>query len=279
MNNVILGQFLERYPEECAREVEQFSLENILCFLDSLTITQASLLLNHVLPSITAAYLQHALLSRSVELVNNLSLFTLQRVMPHVNKSLRETLILTLAKNQQVALKEGLSFSMQTVGAFMNTHVLFLPHTYHIKQALTLIQQFPEEITPLLFCIDHEGKLQGMVSVQALICTPHMNTLHHIMQACPLVLPASTVLRSILTHSVWTHASILPIVDEHNVLLGALEFEKIIPHLQDFLFHQRDDSLIESLSHILFMFSHTTEDILNAINNYLPGSSPKDKNK
>lgn len=266
MNNVIVAQFLQDHPEECAREIENFSLDDILFFLNKISIKDKTHILAYLTPTLSAACMQNFDINISKAIVKQLPLRALQNIMLRINPQLRHELIDVLSRNEKIALQHALSFSMQTVGAFMSTQILFLPSTHSVKQAIDLIRRFVHETTPWLFCVSKDGELEGMIALKDLIIAPHSSVVSHIMQSCPLVLPANAAIQSIVTHAIWEKYGVLPVVDDHNILLGALEYEKIISSIQNLLFNQRKESLFDSLAHIMQMYSHTTENMLNEFN-------------
>jgi magnesium transporter len=266
MNNAIVGNFIQHYPEECAREIENFPLDDILFFFKSLSTTDTANVLSFLMPSLAAICLQNFNLTLSKTIIKQLPLRKLTTIMPRLNKPLAQALTESLPKNEQIALTHALEFSMNTVGAFMSTHVLFVPQSHNVRQTIELIKRFPEEISSWLFCIDQHHKLQGMLSLKDILIAPHATPISHIMHECPLTLPPNTAIQSIVTHTIWSKYPIIPIVDENEILLGALEYEKIIPIIQDSLFNQRKENLFDSLTHIMTLFSHTNEDLLHELN-------------
>lgn len=266
MHNEIIQQFLNLYPEECAREIENFSLDDILFFIKHLSKKEIVHLMPCLMPSVAAICLQNLPIELCKEITIELPVSSLKTILPRIQKVLQPELIEILPKSKQVALQHALHFSEKTVGAFMNTHVLFLPQEHTIARALAFIRKFPEEITSSIFCIDNEGQLKGMVTLQDLITEPHTKQISHMMRSCPLILSTHTPISSIATHSIWEKQSTLPVVDKQEVLLGVLEYNKIIVTIQDLLLDNHKESLVESLADIMFMFSHTAENILNEIN-------------
>jgi magnesium transporter len=274
MDNLIVKDFLHQYPNECAREIENFSLAEILFFFEQLSAKEIAKILSCIMPSVAAICLESFPLKTSASVIVHIPVASLQAILPRVKMPLHQTLIQALSRNDQIALAHAMHFSMNTVGAYMTTHVLLIPSEHTVQEALSLMQHFPDEITSWIFCIDSHGKLQGMISFKDLLTTPHETIISHILQSCPLVLPASTNISAILTHSIWNQYSVLPIIDENAIVIGVLAYEKIIAQIQNDLFNQRQESLAESIAHIMQLLSHTTEDILNELNHV---TSPKDQ--
>ncbi len=265
MHNEIVHQFLQTHPEECAREMERFSLDDILFFIKQLSKKETVLLFTSLIPSIAAVCLQNLSIEESMSITQDLSLNALKKILPRVHLDLRTSLMESLPKNQQIALQHALQFSEQTVGAFMNTQVLFLPVHHSVAQSLTFIQKFPEEITPCIFCINNRGELQGMLTLKDLMIASPSQPVSHVMTPCPMVLMTDTSVASVAFLEVWEKQNVLPVTDEQHILVGVLEYNKIVKELQSIILSDRKENLVDSFAHIMFMFSHTTEDILNEI--------------
>jgi magnesium transporter len=202
----------------------------------------------------------------------------LKKILPRIPEDLRINLTETLPSNQQVALQHALQFIDQTVGAYMNTHVLFLPMEHTVEQTLELMRKFSEEITPWIFCIDHRGELQGMITLTDILIAPPTQQVSHIMKTCPLVLSADTPISTIAFDAAWEVYGVLPVINEQRILLGILEYHKIVHQIQSLLQSDRKENLVDSFAQMIFMFSHTTEDILNEISQ-LSTHQPKNEKK
>lgn len=272
MISEITKQFLHNHPEECAREIENFSLEDILFFIKSLSAAHIAKIFSYLSPSISAACLEKLPEKSQQDIIQALSLNTLKIIIPRINKNLRAHLLEYLPRNTQIALEHVLNFAAQTVGAFMDTMVLFLPIQHNVKQALDLMRTFPNEVGSTIFCTDADDKLQGMISMKDLATATHDIQLLHLVKPCPLVLQTNTSLHSIATHTVWEQCTTLPVVDAHNILIGTLEYEKIVATIQNILFGQRSETLLDAVVDILVMFSNSTEDIVNELQQIISSS-------
>jgi magnesium transporter len=262
MHNELVHHFLNTHPQECAREIENFSLDDILFFIKQLSKKEATSIISCLMPSIAAVCFQNLDIETSKGIIKNLPLHTLKKILPRIHEELRITLTESLPKNQKISLQHALTFSANTAGAFMNTHVLFLPIEHDVEHALLFIKQFSEEITPWIFCIDNQNELQGMITLKDILIAYPSQSINDIMQTCPMILLADTNIQSIAVDEVWAKQSVLPVTDENNVLLGVLEYNKIVTEIQQLLLNDRKENLADSLAHIMFMFSHATEDIL-----------------
>ncbi|MGA2654704.1 MAG: CBS domain-containing protein [Gammaproteobacteria bacterium] len=276
MHNELVHQFLKKHPQECAREMENFSLDDILLFIQQLNKKEAGLMMSSLMPSMAAVCFQNLPIDQSKEIIKHLPLNTLKKVLPRIHEELRESFIEMLPKNQKIALQHALSFASNSVGAYMNTRVLFLPIEHTVGQAVNLIKDFSDEIDSLIFCIDNQTELQGMVYLKDIMLAPHEQAVSHLMQDCPLVLLTSMNIQTIALNEIWQHQSIVPVTDEHNILLGILEYSKVVNEIQQLLFNDRKENIADSLAHIMFMFSHAAENILNELSELSTGADHHD---
>ncbi len=265
MHNELVHQFLKTHPQECAREIENFSLDDMLFFIKQLQKKEAADIISFLIPSIAAVCFQNLSIEQSKEIIKILPFNALKKILPRIHEELRFTFIEMMPKNQRIALQHILNFSPHAIGAFMNTRVLFLPITHNVTQSIAIIKDFSEEIDSLIFCIDNRGELQGMVSLKDVMLSAPDQIIGDLIQECPLVFSADTNIQSIIMHEIWQTQSMVPVIDEHKNLLGVLEYNKIIKEIQQSLIDEHKDNIADSLAHIMFMFSHTTEQIINEL--------------
>lgn len=267
MHNELVHHFLKNHPHECAREIENFTLDDILSFISLLSKKETADIISCLIPSIAAVCLQHLSLDKSKEIIKILPLNSLKKIMPRFHEELRMTFMEVIPKNQRVALQHVLRFSQNTVGTLMNTEVLFLPIEHNIAQAISLVKDFSQEINAIIFCIDNRGELQGMLKLTDIMLAAPEQMIGTLIEDCPLILLTNTNIQSVALHDIWQQYPILPVTDENKILLGVLEYNKVVHEIQQQLFGDRKENIADSLTHIMFMFSHAAENMLNELSN------------
>jgi len=120
-----------------------------------------------------------------------------------------------------LASKLLLGYVEDSVGAWTDPDVLALPGATRAGDALERVRH-AEATVRRVFVTTGEGRLEGWVPLPALLRAPADATLGSILQRPESVISARTPLAGALAHPGWEHASLLPVVEPGERLVGVL---------------------------------------------------------
>jgi Mg/Co/Ni transporter MgtE len=158
-------------------------------------------------------------------LVEQLPLDLAASILRRMNGPERAPLLAALPEKTSAALSALLRYADHTAGALMDPAVLSLPHDIHANEARNLIRRSGQRLLYYVYLVDREHRLVGVVNLpQLLFADPH-ESLTSLMKTPVARLPARADGPAILAHPGWNHWHDLPVVDDHEVLLGMIRYE------------------------------------------------------
>ena len=220
--------FLELYPDEAARELEQGSVEEGTSLLASIRAPKAAAVLERLTPD-TATRMLGAMDGTTRSLV-------LRRMEPARSAALlgrldereRERWLESLDPATSRDLKALSSYSPGSAGAMMDPRVVALRPDMTARQALTQLRRFRERKIRRVFIVDEAGRLLGAVPLQDLALAAPGERLARLIAGMPVSIQATAGLEELNDVLSRHHVDALPVVDFEGRLVGVVRHEALV---------------------------------------------------
>jgi len=142
-------------------------------------------------------------------------------VLRHIAEARRGRLIAGLPTAAALASQLLLGYVEDSVGAWTDPDVLALPGTTHVAEALERVR-LVDATVQRVFVTAGDGRLEGWVPLPVLLRAPAGAALASVLQRPESVISAKTPLAGALAHPGWESASMLPVVESGERLVGVL---------------------------------------------------------
>lgn len=159
--------------------------------------------------------------ARALDLLSPMGAQPMVAVLRYLPPPRRRVLIKGLPTRAALASSLLLGFGEDTLGAWADPDVVLLPATTRAGDALRRLRQaLPGH--ECIFVADAERRLGGVVGLGALLNAPDAATLATLMQRPPALLAAHAPLAGCAAHPGWERASLLPVVEPGDRLVGVM---------------------------------------------------------
>jgi Mg/Co/Ni transporter MgtE len=142
-------------------------------------------------------------------------------ILRHVAEPRRSHLISGLRTAAALASKLLLGYVEDSVGAWTDPDVLALPSATRAADALERVRHIDATVQRV-FVTANDGRLEGWVPLPTLLRATESATLASIMLRPDAVISAQTPLAGAVRHPGWEHASLLPVLEPGERLVGVL---------------------------------------------------------
>lgn len=159
--------------------------------------------------------------ARALELIAPMTTQPTVAVLRHLPEARRKTLIAGLPTAAALASTLLLGYTEDSLGAWADPDVVLLGADTRAGDALERMRLAPGAHA-LVFVADAERRLIGTVGLAALLQAPTSTTLATLAQRPPAVLAAHAPLAGTPAHPGWERASLLPVVEPGERLVGVL---------------------------------------------------------
>jgi magnesium transporter len=120
-----------------------------------------------------------------------------------------------------------LGYPEDTVGAWADPEMLALAPATGAGEALARARADLEAEASNVYVIAEGGRLKGVLALQDLLRAPESTPIGSLMGAPPGILPAAMPLSAARAHPAWQRASMLPVVEQGDRLIGVLHAARL----------------------------------------------------
>lgn len=219
--------FMESHPEEAAQSLERLPVEEASEILAGVPSETAAHVITRMQPYIGAQCLSGLPSTVAGELLAVLPRDHSALLLRRMDEANRENLLRAAPAPVSAGLSLLLRHPVNTAGALMNPQVLSLPRDITAGEALERVRRPGERIAYYIYVIDREGKLTGVINLRELIEAPEHKTLEEVMHVHVERLSVHADSVTMLASSGWLDYYALPVVDDHNVLVGMLRYKTL----------------------------------------------------
>ncbi|HEX5093406.1 MAG TPA: hypothetical protein VFV84_12040 [Burkholderiales bacterium] len=213
--------FMRTHPAEAARVLEAVIPADAAALLARAPARVAAPVLAAMLASAAARALAGVSDEQALALLGELGTQPVVAVLRNVPEPRRGRLIAGLPTAASLASQLLLGYVEDSVGAWTDPDVLAMPGTTRANDALDRVRHV-EAAVSRVFVTSAKGALEGWVPLPVLLRAPESATLASILRRPEAVLAARAPLAGAAAHPGWERASILPVVEAEERLVGVL---------------------------------------------------------
>jgi len=221
----IASRFVAHHPEDAARLCEALPPADIAAFFGEIPAGTALPVLRHLTPAVVADFLPLLPVDRGGSLLAELPPEFAAGILRRMSEPERAAVLASMPEKSASTLSLILRYPAHTAGALMDPTVLSLPMDLHANQARQLTQRSARRILYYLYVVDRDQRLVGVLSLRELLLAGPHDPLTSIMRTPVTSLPVRADSAAVLGHPGWRQWHALPVVDEHEVLLGTVRYE------------------------------------------------------
>ena len=215
--------FLESQPAVVAGVLEQQPMEEVARFFNNVPHTYAAPVLERMLPQYTAKLCLLLESTLCAGFLSQMEISLATAILRHSNQEMRKKILSLLPEKTKIACKLLLSYSEDSVGAWMVAHVVTLPNDCTVGDALKRLAIEEAAVdSDAMYVVDRERYLQGLISTTILLRANPELSITSVMQKKPAILQGRASLFSIKNHDGWTSYDTLPVVNRSKQLVGML---------------------------------------------------------
>jgi magnesium transporter len=221
----IASRFLIAHPQDAARLCERLLPADVAELLSNAPAAAAAPILQHLTPAVAAGVLPLLPADRRAYLLEQLPLDLAASILRRMSGPERAPLLAALPEKIASALSALLRYPEHTAGALMDPAVLSLPDDIQASQARNLIRRSAQQLLYYVYVVNREHRLIGVLTLPQLLFSDPRELLAALMKTPVERLLARADRAAILAHPGWSNWHALPVVDEHEVLLGMIRYE------------------------------------------------------
>lgn len=220
-DSVLSLAFMRAHPGQAARVLEALPAAQAQALFARTPARLGALVLAAMLPRRGALVLASLPEPRALDLLVPMPTQPAVALLRHLPEALRRTLVAGLPTATALASTLLLGYSEDSLGAWADPDLLLLGADTRAGDALERLRQTPGA-PALVWVADARQRLLGSVGVAALLQAPPGATLATLLQPPVALLQAFAPLSAAPAHPGWERASLLPVVEPGDRLVGSM---------------------------------------------------------
>jgi len=214
--------FLESHPADAARVLERLAPTSAAALLLSAPQRLSSPVLRQMLPLAGARCLEQLDDTVIAGLLQGMGAQAAVAQLRYFGTERRKNLLMQLPTALTLAYEVLLSYSDDSVGAWMDPRVLALPADMTVGESLERVRSSADTLVADPYVIDRNQCLMGHVELADLLRAGNSTTLVRLVRPSMHRLPAQSQLGGVREHQGWREVSTLPVVEKDDRLVGML---------------------------------------------------------
>jgi len=227
MEKLLAQNFTEQHPADAALILERLAPAAAAFYLDELAPRWVAAVLQKMASANAAECLARLSPQLFVQVIACMPLDRGAGLLRFLAPEAQTNLLRQLPSRFAATLERLLRYPENCAGALMDPQVLALPEDISASEALGRVRRAPRHALYYLYIVDREQKLTGVVNLRELMLAAPREPLSSIMRRDLARVTALSDRAAILDHSGWRDVHALPVVDDHDHLLGALRYEAL----------------------------------------------------
>jgi magnesium transporter len=213
--------FMRGHPAQAARVLEALPPQDAAALFARTPARLGADVLAAMLPQSAARCVAALDDERALELLSSMGAQPIVAVLRYLGEARRRELIKGLPTSAALASSLLLGYGEDTLGAWADPDVVVLPADTRAGDALKRMRQ-AATAHQVVFVADGQRKFAGQVSLNQLLQAPDAATLTTLMQPPAGLLAAHAPLSGSTAHPGWELASLLPVVEPGDRLIGVM---------------------------------------------------------
>jgi Mg/Co/Ni transporter MgtE len=223
----LIEQFLSHHPEEATKFIENMIIEDIVHLLDSLPdAISAQVIANmHLVTSINC--LQIMPIKSTIAIIEMLPMEYVSVLIRNLSVDLQKEILQLISQKKSTFLKHTLTFPEGTVGSIMHPLLYTFFEDISVGEALKILKSQSEINENNIYVVTRTYKIAGIITVNDLLRLKSNQLLGSVINKNVVRTFANVNLNLIQNHPGWQEYSVLPVVDNKDILQGILKYKDV----------------------------------------------------
>ncbi|HEX6060250.1 MAG TPA: CBS domain-containing protein [Gemmatimonadaceae bacterium] len=223
----LAAAFLEDHPPRAAMALERLPLAQAAAALRVVPARAAAGAVREMTPPRAADCLAALPADEAAAVVAAIPADDAATILRALDEARRAPILAALSAAPREALERTLPFPEGTAGAAMDPAVFQVAEDVPVADARDRLRRAGREVLYYIYVVDREGRLSGVLDIPELMLASARAPVATAMHRDPDRLSAWMPVALVREHPAWQRYHAVPVVDEHDRLLGAIRYQAL----------------------------------------------------
>ena len=228
---LLITSFMSEHPPDAARVLERLPAGEAAALLGEIQASAASEVLRRMSTFGASTAIGAMEAKSAAALVAHIPPHEAASLLRRVEADVRDSVIAALPEEIRERLRVLLRYPEGTAGALMDPFVLVLPDDLTVGEALARTRRRARHVYFYVYVTDRSHRLAGVLDLRELLLADASETLAGVMRPDITKVRADADVLTIQAHPGWQEYDALPVVDEHDIFVGAIR-HRVVRRMQ-----------------------------------------------
>jgi magnesium transporter len=231
--HALVGDFMTRYPDEAARELERLTPASTARQIVSAPVSHAAAVLERLAPQVGAEVFQLLREPRASKLLGAMEPEAAVALLAWLEPERREEAIARVAPAAARELRALAEYPPDSAGRLMDPRPESVREDATVREALIRLRGSRRHTVHDLFLIDDEHRLVGAVAVQDVAIAAPSRRVGDLTRRQPPAIAATASREDVVAQLAGSPVASVPVVDANQRLLGVIHPETLVSVAQE----------------------------------------------
>jgi len=224
------------HPADLANIIAQLPHQNVSAVLHSLDMEAAGEALGEMEPEVSSRVLSQLESSHAADVLEEMPPDEAADVLAELSDEKAQELLAQMDPEDAEKVQELLEHEDDSAGGLMNNEYLFVAPDATVADALDQVRLLGAETDHVyyIFVLDEEERLHGVLSLKRLLLAEAGEPVAEVMSRNPKFVPVGANLEDVLELVVQYKLAAVPVLDEHDKMVGIVSADDIMEHFLPF---------------------------------------------
>jgi magnesium transporter len=228
VSKTLTRTYLDRYPAEFVRELESLPLDGIKEVLQAITPREAIRVWERLSPGISIDVLQSIDRNAALRVLNLIGPNNGAAILGNLDGESRNAYLAQVTPAVRSDLERALSHPPDSAGRLMGTRIDHYTPDMTVRQTLDKLRARKRPNVRVLFLVNEDRVLQGMVQIQDLALSRRSTRLQDLQRNIPAFVELTATKEEIVDKFEQFRVTELPVLDINGALMGIVRHHTLI---------------------------------------------------
>lgn len=230
MDYPLTTDFLQLYPYEAARVLEEVGAEDVAALFNSMPTELIAPVVAVMLPEPAAQGLMLTTPVVATKILAQIQASNAARIFRFLTPQSQEVISKEMSSKILRRMRHYFDFERVSAGDLMESDVSMLPLNISVAEAIRRVERYDQPPACEIYVVDDEHRLVGQIGIGRLITVSRHAQLGDVINRHTQALSVHAMAESLLLHPAWRRWRRLPVIERDNTLVGVLDYV----HVQEF---------------------------------------------
>jgi magnesium transporter len=221
-------RYFALYPAEATRCLEDMVAEDIALLLEAQAVKDTTGIWERLSPAVGARVMEIMDPGVAVAALEIMDPVRAAALLGGTSEARRDDLMKQLSAAAATEIARAMTYPQDSAGALMDTQLVYYTGGMTVQEALVRLRGQRRRGSRVIFIVDDQNRLQGMIDIQDLALADESLKLKDLLRIVPVYVQAMTTREEVVEKFERFRVTDLPVIDFESRLLGVILYHTLV---------------------------------------------------